>query len=136
MNINGIKLKRKYLLKAALFRRLGTLYLNCDKSDERFNREHLMELYIYESTGKSDKPYDDMKKTNGYAIGKWLRDIDVANIKHGIECGDFAKCEFLNSPLERLHNAGFISDLIVRQHSDIPITTGCMALARMRQNKF
>ena len=79
--INGVKLSKQYMLQAALFRRIAMQHMNWSKSDPRFSADMLIELYRYESTGEANRHYDAMKRDNGYAMGKWLRDIDVANIK-------------------------------------------------------
>lgn len=128
--INGVKLSKQYMLQAALFRRTAMQHMNWGKSDPRFSAGMLIELYRYESTGKADRHYDAMKRDNGYAMGKWMRDIDVANIKQGIQCGDFAKIEFLTTPLQRFHNAKFISAIKVNLEPDIPINKGMVARIR------
>ena len=79
--INGVKLSKQYMLQAALFRRTAMQHMNWSKSDPRFSADMLIELYRYESTGEANRHYDAMKRDNGYAMGKWLHDIDVANIK-------------------------------------------------------
>lgn len=128
--INGVKLSKQYMLQAALFRRITMQHMNRGKSDPYFSADMLMELYRYESTGKANRHYEAMKRDNGYVMGKWLRDIDVANITQGIKCGDFAKIEFLNTPLERLHNSKFISEIIVNNRPDIPINNAIVKEVR------
>ena len=134
--INGVKLSKQYMLQAALFRRTAMRHMNWSKSDPRFSADMLIELYRYESTGEANRHYDAMKRDNGYAMGKWMRDIDVANIKQGIKCGDFAKIEFLETPLERLHNKAFISKIIVNLEPDIPINNAIVRDVRKQVNKW
>ena len=43
-----------------------------------FTREDLIELYTYESAGKGSKSvFESMRQRNGFALGRWLRDIDT-----------------------------------------------------------
>lgn len=133
--INGVKLSKQYMLQAALFRRTAMSHMNWNKSYPRFSADMLIELYRYESTGEANRHYDAMKRDNGYAMGKWLRDIDVANIKQGVKCGDFAKIEFLGTLLEQLHNSKFISEIIVNRKPDIPINNDIMSDIRKQENK-
>lgn len=44
-----------------------------------------------------------MRQTNGFALGKWLRDIDIAQIREDMQNGLFLPIEFL-----ALEGLGFI----------------------------
>lgn len=59
-------------------------YLDVPKNNPMFSAEMLVELYKFESTGKATRTFETMKKDNGYALGKWLRDLDVSMIREGI----------------------------------------------------
>ena len=71
----------------------------------------LIELYRYETFGEKSRSFDEMKKTNGFAYGKWLRDIDVANIIEDVKSRLFCKAEFLDTALQRLHNKKFLNSI-------------------------
>lgn len=81
IRINGVKIKDDYLLKAALFRKCTINYLDVSKDNPMFSAEMLIELYKFESTGKATRTFEAMKKDNGDALGKWLRDLDVLMIR-------------------------------------------------------
>lgn len=111
IRINGVKIKDDYLLKAALFRRCAMNYLDVPKNNPMFSAEILVELYKFESTGKATRTFEAMKKDNGYTLGKWLRDLDVSMIREGIQEGLFFKWEYMDTPLKRVHNKKFISEI-------------------------
>lgn len=106
--LKRLKVSKAFAIKACLYRRLARKY-NADKWT--FTLDDLQELYQYESTGKRTRSFDEMKKTNGFALGKWLRDIDVANYREAYLNGEFAKIEFLSTDIERLHNKHVFDNL-------------------------
>lgn len=106
--LKRLKVSKAFAVKACLYRRLARSY-NADKWT--FTLGDLQELYQYESTGKRTRSFDEMKKTNGFALGKWLRDIDVANYREAYLNGEFAKIEFLSTDIERLHNKHVFDNL-------------------------
>nr|DAS06078.1 MAG TPA: hypothetical protein [Caudoviricetes sp.] len=106
--LKRLKVTKAFAIKACLYRRLARKY-NADKWT--FTLDDLQELYQYESTGKRTRSFDEMKKTNGFALGKWLRDIDVANYREAYLNGEFAKIEFLSTDIERLHNKHVFDNL-------------------------
>ena len=103
-----LKISKKYLLKAALYRRIAMETGGLDKQSELFNEDKLIELYQFESTGRTDyrnvTSLSQILKTNGYAYGKFLRDCFVSDMVNDVKSGLFLKIEFLSTPLERLHN--------------------------------
>lgn len=104
--LNRKIVSKKYAVKAALYRRLARKSgMSLD-----YSLDALLELHDFESRGVGDS-FSVIKKTNGYAYGKWLRDIDVAQITEGISSGDFCKAEFLSTPIERLHNKTFLATI-------------------------
>lgn len=64
-------------------------YLDVPKNNPMFSAEMLVELYKFENTGKATITFEAMKKDNGYALGKWLRDLEVSMIREGIQEGLF-----------------------------------------------
>lgn len=74
-NKRKVGCSRKFAAKAAMYRRLAIGM----GSTLAFTHEDLIELYTYESTGKGGKSvFEFMRQRNGFALGKWLRDIDTA----------------------------------------------------------
>lgn len=111
-----IKISKKYLLKAALYRRMAMQTGGLDKKSELFNEDKLIELYQFESTGKADNNITSLKqilKSNGYAYGKFLRDCFVSDMVRDVKSGLFLKIEFLSTPLERLHNQDVLDKVFV-----------------------
>lgn len=116
-NKRNTKVSKKFALKAVLYRRLVIKHTGVPKNHEMFSKEKLIEMYEFESTGKTKEgftTFTEMKKNNGYAFGKWLRDIDVANIREDIESGLFAKIEFLSTPIEVIHNKDFLETIVIK----------------------
>jgi hypothetical protein len=74
----------------------------------QFTKKELTELYLYESKGigKVDK------LTNGFAYGKWARDLDVSMIIEDVVNGYACKYEFLSTPIERIHNTAIFKNVI------------------------
>lgn len=106
-----LKISRKYLFKAALYRRMAMQTGGLDKQSELFNEDKLIELYQFESTGRTDDgnvtSLKQILKTNGYAYGKFLRDCFVSDMVKDVRSGLFLKIEFLSTPLERfIHTIG------------------------------
>lgn len=112
-----LKISKKYLKKAALYRRMAMQTGGLDKQSELFNEDKLIELYQFESTGRTDDgnvtSLSQILKTNGYAYGKFLRDCFVSDMVKDVKSGLFLKIEFLSTPLERLHNQDILDKVIV-----------------------
>ena len=111
-----LKISKKYLLKAALYRRMAMQTGGLDKKSELFNEDKLIELYQFESTGKTDNNITSLKqilKSNGYAYGKFLRDCFVSDMVKDVKSGLFLKIEFLSTPLERLHNQDVLDKVFI-----------------------
>ena len=100
-NKKKLGVTKAFALKASLYRRLAR---KSGFSSTAFTKDDLLELFQQETYGIGERTFDQMKKTNGFAYGKWLRDIDTAGYIEGIMSGDFAKIEFLGTALERIHN--------------------------------
>lgn len=103
------KVTKKYALKAALHRRLAKKVCGANVT---FNESDLVEFFEYESIGIKPCSFDTLKARNGFALGKWLRDVDVIQITEDVEKGDFCKAEFLSKALMRLHNTEFLKNII------------------------
>lgn len=112
-----LKISKKYLFKAALYRRMAMQTGGFDKQSELFNEDKLIELYQFESTGKTDDgdvtSLKQILKTNGYAYGKFLRDCFVSDMVQDVRSGLFLKIEFLSTPLEQLHNQDILDKVFV-----------------------
>ena len=67
---------KHYALKAALYRRLAKKM----GGTHSFTKSDLLEVFIYESTGVGSRTMPAMSKSNGFAYGKWLRDIDCSTM--------------------------------------------------------
>lgn len=102
-NKRKVGCSKKFAAKAAMYRRLARGM----GSALTFTREDLLELYIYESTGKGGKSaFESMRQRNGFALGKWLRDIDVAQYIECLQEGLFHPKEYLEG-VGIVHNKGF-----------------------------
>lgn len=112
-----LKISKKYLLKAALYRRMAIATGRLDKKSELFNEDKLIELYQFESTGRTNNDnvtsLKQILKSNGYAYGKFLRDCFVSDMVKDVKSGLFLKIEFLSTPLERLHNQDVLDKIFV-----------------------
>lgn len=112
-----LKISKKYLLKAALYRRMAMKTGELDKKSDLFNEDKLIELYQFESTGRTDDvdvaSLKQILKTNGYAYGKFLRDCFVSDMVKDVKSGLFLKIEFLSTPLKRLHNQDILDKVFV-----------------------
>lgn len=112
-----LKISKKYLRKAALYRRMAMQTGRLDKQSELFNEDKLIELYQFESTGRTDDgnvtSLAQILKTNGYAYGKFLRDCFVSDMVKDVKSGLFLKIEFLSTSLERLHNQDILDKVFV-----------------------
>ena len=94
---------KKFAAKAAMYRRLAKGM----GSTLTFTREDLIELYMYESTGKGGKSaFESMRQRNGFALGKWLRDIDTAQYIEDLRNGMINPKELLEG-VGIVHNKGF-----------------------------
>lgn len=98
-------ISKRYAAKAAMYRRyaksqggLGAL---------RFTQVELLELFNYESHGIGSVD----KKTNGFAYGKWVRDLTVSMMIEDIRNGDMCKIEFLGTAIQRIHNKTVLSSV-------------------------
>lgn len=114
-NPKAVGVSKKFALRAALYRRTALKMLNYEysKNHELFSQEKLVELYQLESLGKGRR-LSEMKQDNGYAYGKWLRDIDVKTMLDDIARGDFHPYEFMCSTLDLVHNKGIILNYLDR----------------------
>lgn len=94
---------KKFAAKAAMYRRLAKgMGANLE-----FSHEDLLELYHYESTGKGGKSaFESMRQRNGFAFGKWLRDIDTAQYIEDLRGGMINPKELLEG-IGIVHNKGF-----------------------------
>lgn len=111
-----VGVSRQFAFRAALYRRLVRKTSTPEElSRLRFDRNALVEMYKYESTGKSERSYEAMKKDNGYALGKWIRDLQVSMMVEDVEKGHSAKIEFLDTPLNRLHNKPVLDKVRVKE---------------------
>lgn len=108
-NKKKVGVSKTYALKAALYRRLAKKM----GGSQTFTQGDLIELYKFESTGIADRSFAQMKQCNGYAYGKWLRDIDCSSIVEAIDSGEFCKAEFLQTAIERIHNTSFVGTIVV-----------------------
>lgn len=111
----AVGVSKKFAFRAALYRRIALKMLgDCyNKQHEFFSKEKLIELYQLESLGKGRR-LSEMKQDNGYAYGKWLRDIDVKTMLDDIARGDFHPYEFMCSTLDLVHNKGIILNYLDR----------------------
>ena len=100
-NKKKLGVTKAFALKACLYRRLAR---KNGAPESAFTQDDLLELFQQETYGIGERTFDQMKKTNGFAYGKWLRDIDSAGYIEGVVSGDFAKIEFLSTAIERIHN--------------------------------
>jgi len=100
---------KKYALKAAMYRRLARK----QGMDLDFSEESLFEMFDFESIGAQGRSFDELKYHNGYAYGKWLRDLDVSQMVQDVRTGDFCKAEFLKTGLDRLHNVSALECVLV-----------------------
>lgn len=115
------KCSRKYLAKAALYRRIVTKdnkNHNYAKESDAFSLEKLLELYEFESRGtvngeRGAKLSRLIHQNNGYAYGKHLYDIFVSQMIQDVKDGLFYKCEFMNTDLEILHNKPILDDVFI-----------------------
>lgn len=69
-----------------------------------FTKADLVELFDFESKGIKSRSFDDMKRSNGFAYGKWIRDISVPDMIKDIQQGYSCKFEYTSSAVERIHN--------------------------------
>lgn len=95
------RITKRFALRAAAYRRSAKAN---GQQKMSFTIEDLDELFLFESCGVRNRSFDEMKRTNGFAYGKWVRDLSVAMMLDDISRGDFCKAEFLASPIQRLHN--------------------------------
>lgn len=102
-NKRKVGCSKKFAAKAAMYRR----YARSMGAKLSFTREDLIELYEYESTGKGGKSaFASMRQRNGFAYGKWLRDIDVAQYIEDLQQGLIHPKELLEG-MGIVHNKGF-----------------------------
>lgn len=102
-NKRRVGCSKKFAAKAAMYRRLARRM----GSTLEFTHEDLIELYTYESTGKGGKSaFESMRQRNGFALGKWLRDIDTAQYIEDLRSGIISPRELLEG-IGIVHNKGF-----------------------------
>lgn len=102
-NKRRVGCSKKFAAKAAMYRR----YARRTGANLSFTREDLIELYEYESTGKGGKSaFESMRQRNGFALGKWLRDIDAAQYIEDLREGLICPAELLEG-MGIVHNKGF-----------------------------
>lgn len=99
-NAKAIGVTKKFAAKAAMYRRAARKMGDKKLS---YTKEDLVELYAFESRGEGTRDFYAMRQTNGFALGKWLRDIDIAQIREDMQNGLFLPIEFLG-----LEGLGFI----------------------------
>ena len=88
---------KKYALRAAYYRRAAR---DQGVAGLAFDENALRELFDWESRGVGSVD----KSKNGFAYGKWCVDLSVSMWIEDILKGDFCKAEFLETPIQRLHN--------------------------------
>ena len=94
---------KKFAAKAAMYRRLAKGM----GGRFEFSHEDLLELYHYESTGEGGKSaFETVRQRNGFAFGKWLRDIDATQYKEDLNNGLINPKELLEG-MGIVHNKGF-----------------------------
>jgi hypothetical protein len=101
--IKGIS--KRYAARCALYRRLARGM----GGHGDFSEASMREMYAWESTGRGGVD----KQINGFAYGKWVRDVTVAMWREDIENGDFTKYEFLRTAIGRIHNTKTIAGFCV-----------------------
>ena len=102
-NKRRVGCSKKFAAKAAMYRRLARRM----GTKLTFTREDLIELYEYESTRKGGKSaFESIRQRNGFALGKWLRDIDVAQYIEDLRDGLICPAE-LPEGIGIVHNKGF-----------------------------
>ena len=69
-----VMVTKKFAAKAALYRRLAK---SMGSPTHTFSHDDLIEIFKYESNGIGPN-FSEMKLRNGFALGKWIRDINVA----------------------------------------------------------
>ena len=94
-----IKIKPSYMLLTGLYMaQVRDRKTNIDRS-----REALEACYLYESKGiikdgwrlDGKQLFNENNEINAYALGKWMLDINMAQIQEDIRNGAAAKCEFM-----------------------------------------
>jgi hypothetical protein len=99
---------KRYAVKAVLYRRLGR---NAGCSLD-YSLEALREMFEFESLGGKGVLFSELRARNGYAFGKWLRDIDISQMCDDIKAGDFCKYEYLTTAIDRLHNTKLMAGIM------------------------
>jgi hypothetical protein len=108
-------LKKTTAAKYALWRRIARR--GCEGLS--YALEDIKEMDAADSRGQradgsklQSADFEEMKSRNGFAYGKWLRDLTVSMIVEDINTGLAQKAEFLDTALERLHNRAFLSKIM------------------------
>ena len=91
-------ISKKYALRAAQYRRVARGQAVAGLA---FTEDALRELHDWESRGIGSVD----KSRNGFAYGKWCVDLSVSMWVEDLLKGDFCKAEFLETRLQKLHNA-------------------------------
>lgn len=95
-----VGVSKRFAAKAAMYRRLAKAMSRSKKFS--YTHDDLIELYNYESRGITNgTSFETMRQRNGFAFGKWLRDIDVAQYKEDLMSG-------LINPIELLGGVGAV----------------------------
>lgn len=123
-NKRKVGCSKKFAAKAAMYRRLAKgMGGNFESS-----HEDLLELYRHESTGAGGKSaFETMRQRNGFAFGKWLRDIDVAQYKEDLNNGLFNPKELLEG-MGIVHNKGLEVHFNWQAYKQNWIDTSCSQL--------
>lgn len=100
------RVTRRYACKAALYRRLAR---SQGAGEYDFSESALVEMFEFESTGAAGVQFSTIKARNGFAYGKWLRDLDASQMCEDVRRGDFCKAEFMSGAVERIHNCSVLS---------------------------
>ena len=99
LRLKGIS--RKYLRMAAMYRR----FANRDRHYD-WSLQSLIECYNHETHGQP------IKKSNGYAFGKWCKDLSVVQWIEDIRKGDACKAEFY-TPKDKWWTEKALANLVV-----------------------
>ena len=89
------KIKRRYLLKCCVYRRLAKNFV--DDGFVTFSKDDIRNMYLYESQGIK---FPDKDK-NGYYLGKKIYDVTLSSIIEDIKDGQFIRDEFLENSVDR-----------------------------------
>ena len=120
---------KRYALKAALFRRLAK---NSKQKNLSFTEQDLINLFNYETHGIGK--IDEQK--NGFAYGKWIRDLSISMMIEDIQSGIFCKADFLDTAISRLHNSNILNVVKSRPFLKREYTYPCLQTTNTQFNTF